>query len=279
MPNFVPYLILATLSLAALGALLLHFRAARPLILFLSYAGMIYVFEFFVLICFDSYSYFPHLIDIAYYDNVTGAVVSNLLAVPIAAVYVAIFRWKWRWIAVLSLGYGGIDWLFIQLGIYEHHWWNTAYTILGVFFFFLLARQWLMWLSGSSRAMKFITLTMFAWSVTGTLVYALALTGIRMFHIGVFEDPYHDDVFTGGIYVFLKTVVLVVGATVTHRRWSRAASLLVVFAAQLLLLQIGILKLMIPLWQYGLLYAPCCIFVSWLISATRRKLERFGAEG
>lgn len=278
MSNFIPYLILVTISTITLLALLIHKRALWPLILLLSFSGMIYFFEFFIFVWLNSYSYSPHMIGTAYYDNVLGAVISNLLSVPIAATYIAVYRLSWRWIVCLALAFGGIEWWFIRLGIYEHHWWKITYTIIALLFFFRFSRQWPIWLSTSNRAIKFVTLQMFAWSVVATLVFTLALAGIRLFSIGFFDDPYHDDIFFGAIYGFFKATVLAIGVTASRRFWKRAASLLVIFAAHIVLMQLDILKIMIPLWQYSLIYATCCIIVLWLVAVSYNKLERFSAE-
>lgn len=278
MPNSIPYLILVAISVIALSALMLHKRAAWPLILLLSFSGMIYVFEFFIFVWHDSYRYFPHIIAISYYDNALGAVVSNLLTVPVAATYAAVYRLSWRWIVCLALAYGGIEWSFLRLGVYEHHWWKISFTIVALLFFYRIARQWPIWLSGRSRAIMFVTLVMFSWSVVGTLVYALALNGIRIFQIGYFADPYHDDIFFSAMYGFLKAVVLASFVTAARRPWSRAASLLVIFAAHLVLMRLGIIKILLPLWQYWLIYAPCCIAVLCLVAVVHNKLERFGTE-
>ncbi|MCR2805829.1 hypothetical protein [Paenibacillus soyae] len=278
MPNFLPYLLLVAISMIAFVILLFRQRTVRPLILLLAFSGFIYLFEFFIFVWSDSYSYSPGLVKIPYYDSVLGAVVSNLLSVPIAATFIAVYRLNWRWMACLAFAYGGVEWTFLQLGVYEHHWWRTAYTIIAMLVFFLFARQWPIWLSGRSRTIPFVTLVMLAWSVVGTLVFFMALAGMRMFHIGVFEDPYHDDIFFSSIYGVFKAIVFAAGVTATRRPWKRAATLLVIFAAHISLLQIGILKILVPQWQYWLLYGPCCCTVLWLVSASSRKLERFRAE-
>jgi hypothetical protein len=45
---------------------------------------------------------------------------------------------------------------------------------------------------------------MTAWS----LIYLLAVIGIRTFQTGVFEDVYRDDIFTAAMYGFFKAFLL-----------------------------------------------------------------------
>ncbi|WP_308639356.1 hypothetical protein [Paenibacillus silvisoli] len=275
MSNAIPYFVLVAVCAIAFSILLFHKRAVWPLILLLSFSGMIYMFEFYIFVWQDSYSYSPELLDNTYYDNVLGAVFSNLLAVPVAAAFIAIYRLSWQWIVGLSLAFGGVEWLFLRLGIYQHDWWRTGYTIVTLLIFFLFARQWLVWLSRRSRAFHFVTLSMFAWSVVATLVFTLAVSGIRIYHIGLFADPYHDDIFFSAIYGFIKAIILSVAVTVTRNRWLRGSSLLLILLMHLVLMRLDILKIMIPMWQYWLIYAPCCMFVLWLVAASDRKLELF----
>lgn len=275
MSNSTPYFILGTISILAILPLFLHKRAAWPLILLFSFSGMIYVFEFYIFVLHNSYRYFPHIVDISYYDNVIGAVVSNLLTVPVAATYISVYKLNWKWIVSFAFIYGGIESLFLRLDVYEHHWWKTPYTIIALLIFFRFAREWLVWLSGRNRAIRFVALDMFTYSVVATIVFTLALSGIRIFKFGHFDDPYRDDIFFSAIYSFFKAFVLTVGVTASHRLWSRAASLLVIFVAQLVLMRLGIINVMIPLWQYWLIYAPCCCIVLWLVVISYRKLNGF----
>ncbi|MBO7743589.1 hypothetical protein I8J29_05240 [Paenibacillus sp. MWE-103] len=275
MPNAMPYLVLIAICAIASSVLLVHKRAAWPLILLLSFSGMIYVFEFYIFVLKDCYRYSPHLLAIPYYDNVLGAVFSNLLSVPVAALFIAVYRLSWRWIVGLSLAYGGVEWLFLQLGIYQHHWWRTGYTILALILFFRFARQWLVWLAERGRAFRFVTLLMFAWSVVATVVFTLAVTGIRVFHSGYFQDPYRDDIFLSAMYGFFKAAVISVTVTATRHHWRRLISLAVILAANLVLMKLGILRVRIPLWQYWLIYGPCCLLVLWLVAVGNRKLEQF----
>ncbi|MDR6879244.1 hypothetical protein [Bacillus sp. 3255] len=278
MPNSLPYLILVAVCTIALSVMLLHKRALSPLILLLSYSGMIYVFEFFIFVLFHSYSYSPKIVGTSYYDNVLGAVFSNLISVPAAAAYVAVYQLSWRWIAFFAFAFGAIELSFLRLGIYEHHWWRTAYTIVSLIIFFRLARQWPIWLSGRHQAIKFVTLVMFAWSVVATMIFVFALTNIRIYHVGIFEDPYHDDIFFSAMYGFVKALLLAVAVTVSHRLWRRALWLLLLIAAQFILMHLGLLKVMLPLWQYWLIYIPCCITVMSIVALCKHKLDRFQAE-
>ncbi|TLS49048.1 hypothetical protein FE782_27630 [Paenibacillus antri] len=274
MPNYIPYLALSAVSVAALAVLLVRKRAFWPLILVLAFSGMIYFLEFFTFVLYGSYRYFPHLVGKPYYDNTFGAVISNLIAVPVAAVYVAVYRLGARWWILLALGFGGIEWLFRWLEVYNLHWWKIPYTIAALIFFFWLSRLWLEKVRQGASPYVFLTLHMFAWSAIGTFAFVLAVAGVRAFHTGVFEDPYRDDIFMSAIYGFAKATLL---AAVVYRTRSLgwcAVALLLIFAANAAMMRFDTLRVYLPLWQYWLIYVPSMVAVLWLMIVALRTMKR-----
>ena len=179
-----------------------------------------------VYVLLDSNRYYPHFVGKAYYDSTFGAVVSNLLAVPVAATFVAIYRFPWsgRW--GLALGFGGIEWLFLRLGVYELHWWKIPYTILALIFFYWIAPLWLDRLRQGRSGYAFVTLQMYAWSIVGTFTFAIAVSGVRLFRPGVFEDPYRDDIFVTAMLGFGIATALALAVYATRSlRWKAAAAM------------------------------------------------------
>lgn len=240
----------------------------------ITYAGMIYVFEFVVLIAFDAYEYKPHVLPIPYYDNALGAVVSNMFVVPVAATLIAVFRLRPRGVLLFAFGIGGIEWLFIRLNVYETHWWRIWYTIPALIMFFSFAKLWLRKLRAGRSGYVFISLWMAAWSLVGTLIYALALSGVRTFHLGIFDNVYRDDLFAAAIYGVIKALILS-GVVVRYRGlWPKFGGLAIIFVLNIALIRLNILKLHVALWQYWLIYMPCCLLVLWLVWLSHRSMMR-----
>lgn len=239
----------------------------------ITYAGMIYVFEFVILLAFDAYEYKPHILPIPYYDNALGAVVSNMFVVPVAAMLIAVFRLRLRGVLLFAFGIGGIEWLFLRLHVYEEHWWRIGYTIPSLVMFFCIAKLWLRKLNAGRSGYVFISLWMAAWSLVGTLIYALALTGVRTFHSGIFENVYRDDLFVAAIYGVTKAFILSRVVVRYRGLWPKAGGLAIILALNILLIRLDILKLHVALWQYWLIYVPCCLIVLWLVWLSHRSLR------
>jgi hypothetical protein len=274
--NSVPFYLLGLCSISLLFGLMWYGRSVRPLLMTLIFSGMIYVFELFILVVANAYEYRPEVLERLYYDNVFGAIISNFLAVPIVAAFTSQLQLRTHWLVLIGFGFGGIEWLFLRLHVYHHHWWYTGYTIFFIILFLLLTRWWVRMMYRSRLGM-YLSLLMFSWSLVSTLVFVLAVTEIRIFHVGLFQDIYRDDIFTSAIYGFLKATVLSWAVFRSNARWYSAVSLVFVFAGNYALIRLDILRISIPMWQYWMIYTPCCITVLWIILLTYRHLCRASA--
>ncbi|WP_166240977.1 hypothetical protein [Paenibacillus turpanensis] len=235
---------------------------------------MIYVFEFFIMVWWNSYEYFPRVLPIRYYDNVVGATVSNLLIVPALGTLVAVYRLRWGWIVLFATSLVSVEWLFTQLNIYEPHWWKKGYTWIGLVFFFYLIRIWLGQLKEGHNSFRVISLWMQAWSGVGTVLFIMSVLGMRYYQIGFFEDMYRDDVFTSSIMGILKSGVFAVFvAWFKKAKWRLLAPVLV-FAVDLPLYYAGILMVNIPFWIYTVMYMVLAVLLLWWNSYAYRFLKQ-----
>ncbi|HBW37298.1 MAG TPA: hypothetical protein DEF89_19165, partial [Desulfosporosinus sp.] len=49
---------------------------------------------------------------------------------------------QYGWISLITIIYLLIEYLFLQLGIYEHHWWQYYMTALAIFIYQVIAKLW-----------------------------------------------------------------------------------------------------------------------------------------
>jgi hypothetical protein len=250
MPNAVPYLILVFLSAVTLIYIFLRTRAYITLVWFLSLSGMIYVFEFVILVLFDSYAYYPKLIDTPYLDNMFGALVSNFCAVPVTGITIITLRLRFYWFIAFALFFTGVEWLFIRLGIYEHHWWRLSYTFVFITFFFWISRFWANKTVDGSKLVRYLSMVLFCVSMCDTISYMMLLAGATNFHIGWFANPERDDIVVR--FLFIVGTGIIVASTIywtNALRWIIAA-IAVVTAIQIVLYTTGIMRIYISLWLF-----------------------------
>lgn len=263
MPNYIPYLILTLISLTLLVSIMVRERQFGMIVLFLSYSGMVYVAEFFVMVWGNSYEYFPEVLGNRYYDNVAGAAVSNLLIIPALGMVVAVYRLKFRWFILFAASLAGVEWLFIRLHIYEPHWWKIPYTWAALIFFFYLTTFWLNQLRKGIGFYRFVSLWMQAWGAIGTVMFILGAMGIRYYHFGFFENMYRDDVFGGALMGMFKAGLFSIFVIrFAGSRWKWLAPILV-FALDLPLYAAGWLIVSIPFWSYTMVNLILSFMLLW----------------
>lgn len=273
MPNFIPYLALIVISVAILIGILVHTKRYHTFVAYISFIGMIYVFEVTILVVLNAYEYKPQITPIRYLDSMIGASVSNTFTVPTAALLISVFQLRFRWIVVFSLMYGVIEFLFVHWGVYEHHWWRIPYTIASLLFFFTLTKWWSRRFLGGSRPIRAVTFLVYTIALVYTSIFVLMLTGTRMFTPGIFEERYRDDTFFTNLYGLFEAVMITAAIFwLRNWRWLIAAGALIV-VTHYLMIRSDILNLFIPLWLFIACYSVCCCFVIWLCYLARRSVN------
>ncbi|MEK3883666.1 hypothetical protein [Paenibacillus sp. PL2-23] len=272
MPNVIPYLVLTLISVLLLAAMMLHQRNARLVVLLLTFSGMVYVAEFFVLVVWNGYEYLPHVLSTRYQDNLVGAIVSNLWIIPVLGVLVALYRLGFFWMLAFALALAGVEWLFTWLGVYEPYWWKRTYTVGAVLFFFGLVRFWYSRLRQGQPVVRFVSLWMQAWSAVATVMFLMSVLQVRYYQIGVYEDPERDNIFLSSIMGLLKAGVfsaLVAGIPDRRKQW-RLLAPLIMLAVDAPLYYAGWLLIHSPLWLYACVYLLCALaLLGWNTLAYR----------
>lgn len=265
MTNSIPYLILTFLAISTLAFLLIRTRSLLNAVLFLSFAGMIYVFEYTIFVCFDAYTYYPQIFADPYLDSMIGSFVSNFLTVPVISLTIAVFDLRLPWAVFFALFMVGVEWLFLHLGIYDHNWWRLTYSLCAFLFFFRLARFWAGKVRQGKPVFRFFTFFLFALIVTDSLAALQLYLRISSFHIGVFADPTRDSAFFTLPYAFMNSLLLANAVYWTGKlRWAFGA-LLAIFVIHVLLIKLGILSILVSPGVYWLLAASASLPAAWVI--------------
>jgi hypothetical protein len=277
MINTVSFAVLALAALATLIFFIVRTKSYSIVFLFLTYVGMIYVFEYVILILFNSYTYYPRMLQDPYMDSMMGAFISNFLTVPTAGLAMVIYQLRFRWTIVFTCLMGVIEWLFMRLGIYEHHWWRLSYSFVAFIFFFWLVGFWARRVEQGNRLFQYVSLLMFSFGILNTLAFLRLLVKIGVYQPGFFDNPTRDDIAFTVPYIFLKGLVWANAIYWTRKlRWTLAA-VAVMLPIHYIFIQTGILKLFISPWTYWPIYITNCLLGTGLILLAMRLLRRPGA--
>jgi hypothetical protein len=271
------YIGLSALSLLLFIYIYVKVRNAHILLLFLVMVELAYLIETVIYVFGDSYQYYPQIIKYnAYYDSNLGALSSNMLAIPAIAVFLAVFHLNWKWMLGCVALFAGIEYLFLQLGIYDLHWWRIPYTSLGLPVYFILAkklyRRIFQPLKGLAHS---LFLFLCIGPVAGTMqVLPIMLFDNREYRPGWFADYARDTTaFVIPYYLTAILIMVVLVKTCRKRPWIRYVVMeAVLVTATLVLKRTGILHSKV--WWDSLAYVLFPLLVLAITSAISRRLER-----
>lgn len=245
------------------------------LLLFGCVVGYGYMIEAVIYNALHSYHYDPNFIAWnSFYDSNSGALASNMLALPAAAVAAAMFDLRWRGFAVIIGLFAGIEWLFQRLEIYDHIWWKTIYTSLGLPMYLYLAKWiWRRLLHPVTSLLQSVLLYLVVSAIAGSLHIApIMLVGVRSYHPGWFSDFAKDTTAMAAIF-YLCISVFYVWTAIHHWRhsWLKyALAVIVILLANFALQAAGILQ--IHAWWDSLYYIALALTMTWISRQLRRQL-------
>lgn len=203
-PNYVWYFLLFGLSLIVLiFTLIKHKDKKRLLQTYFFISGLAYILDYLVLVILNAYQYKPLLLKSYWLDNIIGAIASQGITIPTAAVVAAGFHFRLAKILMVTLGILGIEWFFLKLDLYEHHWWRIWITGILLPICFYIAKGWYHLLKRPGPFVKFFTMYLTIAVYINTLHFILfMLFSIPTYSIHWFEDPIRDSLAVNALYIF-----------------------------------------------------------------------------
>lgn len=270
------FLGLALISASVLIWVCFRTRSAQPLYLYLFMVGVGYLIEFVIYILLGSYEYKPKILhNDSYFDSNMGAIASNFFSLPVSAMLIAVFRLGWKSMAGFIVLFACIEWLFLSLGIYVHHWWKTGFTAAGLPFYFGTAKLVFRWMSSPVQGWReAVILFCISGAVLGTLqIMPVMFFDSRQYHFGWFDRPGRDTTAAAAVFYLFISLLFTLSVML---RW-RAALLKYVLAMSVIITVTAVMqgtgllevKLWWDLWYYRLLNLSVLIWLSFVA----RKLE------
>ncbi|MCH1624172.1 hypothetical protein [Fredinandcohnia quinoae] len=271
--NFLYYLGLAIISIILLIYVCYKIGVRQGLLTFFAMVGLGYLIEAVIFNLLNSYQYYPNIIKRdPIYDSTLGAIVSNALSLPVAATYLAAFRKNWVWILCTVALFAGIEWLFLRVDIYKHHWWKIGYTSMGLPFYFysakFLYKKMAHPLEGILHAIcLFLIISPFSGSFQFT---PIMIFSNRYYDFGWFMDRSRDTVAFAALFYLCSSLFYVAITRLFHHRRKWGKYILTPFTmlfANILLKKIGILHSLV--WwdtSYYVLISILSVLLTEIIS-------------
>ncbi len=276
--NTIWYLLLLLTSIASIVVIFKKSGNRRFTLAFLfSVLGFSYWIEMVLLVLTKAYTYYPMLLP---NDPSMDAVLGNFfsqISVSSTAVLFCVLDLKSIYMFMFAFVYYLIDVLFVALGIYEHYWFRSIYTLLGYVPFCWFIKKWhlrltlkrqmsaLNWRQTNTEKKTQHTISLFLAAFaagSNSLMTTQKLLGLRMFHIGIYGDKIWDHVVAGYLY---GTVLIISCIKLLRGKFSfstKVIAFFVAFACQYVLYRFGML--LVPTWWFVAASAlDLCGFYLW----------------
>ncbi|SEN99296.1 hypothetical protein SAMN05518847_105189 [Paenibacillus sp. OV219] len=276
MPNYIPYLSLIIASLLILTIMMVREWKSIILVLHLAFAGMSYIFELVVLVIFKAYDYSPGILKNNYLDSMFGATVSNFCTVPAVAILIAYYQLRSKWIIYAAVFLGGMDWLFVYLNIYRHHWWTSLYTVVTLLGFFWICRTWMTKIRKGRPVFQYFTLLLYTFCVSDSIFFMYLLSGWRRLHFGLYHNPLRDDVMLTVTLSFCIALILVNAMFWSNKYIFTFMGCICIGIGQYFLYETGHLALYVAPWLYASAYAATLLLVAVICRVGLKSLLYFG---
>lgn len=181
--NKYPFIILLVIHTSLLLFTFLKKKDRKSLaVLLFSNMGFAYLFEFIVLNIFQAYNYKPRILKKRYQDNILGAILSQAVYIPFAALFITAFQLKWKGKVFFVTYFYIVERTFEKLRVYKTIWWRPLITTILLPVYFSLSDYWYKHLRNGTR---FVLLSSLFLAIMGTGVNILFLGAVfRNFRFG-----------------------------------------------------------------------------------------------
>jgi hypothetical protein len=210
--NTLWYILLLITSLISFIAAIVKSKNRRFTVAFtLATLGLVYIIEANLVVILNAYSYYPKIIPDSFLDTVFGNYFSQLSISSTSALAIE-YGLSFKWYFLFAIIYYFIEALFLKLGIYQHHWYKSVYTLVGFIGLLWLIKAWNRMIINSSKFfIHLITLFLAVYGITShTILNFLHLSGIIIFSGKFYTNPSKDNVATGIIYIFFLINILII---------------------------------------------------------------------
>lgn len=191
--NTIWFILLGITTIIEFAYVLVKAEKRKPMLaLYLTISGMVYSFQLTIFGFLKSYDYYPMIFNhISRLDDGLAGNIFSQFSVSATALLISFLNLNFYWYLLIALIYGGIEEIFLHLGIFKHYWYQTWMTVAGLIILFSITK--LLYNKVFRRPgpiLKYI-LTFFAVYVPHTILitWPFKLLGYPAFNKNVLPDP------------------------------------------------------------------------------------------
>lgn len=118
------------------------YRVSTLIVFYMFSTCITWLGEFIVLGIFDSYAYKPGISQDPWLENLAGHLFLNASMFPAAAILSVTCSLSYTGYAFIIASFILAEYVFVQLGIYEQHWWRYYMSVINTFAFLVITKKW-----------------------------------------------------------------------------------------------------------------------------------------
>lgn len=234
-----------------------HLYKVSVLIAFYLYmSGLTWFCEFIVLGAFNSYAYKTGVFDNIWAQNLLGHLLLNTTFYPSAAIVTVTSKRRKFFVIFYTVIFTLTEYSFIQLGLYEHHWWRYYMTILTVVILLIIAIKWFDRIIdkcvGLTRAVTFFFIALLVVHFPAPI---LLLLGKQYYQLKIINDFFGDLYLSSIIFIFtyhlLECAILAWITCILKKRYLKILPFIISIASQCIF---AALHLMVLDYHWHLIY-------------------------
>lgn len=256
-----------------------NYKVSTLLVFYLYVAGFTWICEFIGLGMFNSYAYKTGFFTDIWAQNLLGHLILNSTLYPSAAIVVVTNSRRYAWIALFASFFTSVEYLFINLGIYDQHWWRYYMTIIVVVIFLLIVSKWFDKINhGSNKLTRTITFYFVAMVIVHMPAPILLLMGKQYYYIGLINNFvgnfYRSSIIIIFLYHIIECFLLVLFSCILKKWYWRVLPFIISLISQIIFAKMGIL-VMEGHWKliYTLLIYEIAIAIFILIEKNTLKTD------
>jgi hypothetical protein len=261
------------------------YKASTLFVFYLFTASITWIGEFTVLGLFNSYAYKTGLFEDPWAQNLLGHLIINTTLYPAAAIVMVTYSLRYGWIISVATVFTLIEYMFVNLGLYEQHWWRYYMTFIAVVIFLLIFLKWFTKMNqkryGLTRAITFYFVGML---IIHTPAPVLLLLGKQYYQISIINNLI-DNLYLASIiiiffYHLIESFILVLFTCILKKWYWRLLPIIISIVVQSIFAKMNILimedswNLIYTLFIYELFMAAFILIEKYTLKPDLYKLRK-----
>lgn len=217
-------------------------KGSTFLVFFLFATCVTWIGEFIVLGLFNSYAYKTGIYTSPWAQNILGHLILNSTLYPGTAILVAAYSLGYGWISLITVIYLLTEYLFLKLGIYEHHWWKYYMTALAILIYQVITKAWFIKMNKmQDRLLRISTFYFVGFVMLHYPIPIILLLGKQYYNVNWVQDMYLSSTMFIFTYQLVETLIMVFFVCVLKKWYWKLVPFILAFVGQSILVYLNIL--------------------------------------